>query len=308
MRMAGRGGAPAEPTSTKRGRVAVAKPYIAVDIDAINGAPLVARAGGLPDEDAALAGLNRLWLYCFRGATDQVSSMELAGLFRGAGDGERVAAALAAFGFLVPRDGGWRVKGADRYLRLKEARRKGGLAAAGNLKRGTKSAGETAGAAAGGQPESQPESQPGTSRGSVPALTPNTEHRTPVQNLSPREAAGDVGELKAGVEAAFLGATGKPLEWGPPNGPAERAFRILAARPHADVLERWRRGLAPGFPTVATLPELAQDRWWNQLALPKQQARAGPPTRGRASNADKDWDNANVKVIETEFGKEWAFD
>lgn len=143
-------------------------PYLAVELDALNAAPSVARMGGI-HEDAAIAGLLRMWAYCFRLETDRVSTGIIAGHF--GGDGPRVAVALAEFGFLEAQEDGWRVRGADRYLRLKEARRQGGLKSSANLKRGKPKSPAT--------PPAPAELQPSYTSGSAPALSPNTEHRTP---------------------------------------------------------------------------------------------------------------------------------
>lgn len=156
-------------------------PYIAVELDALNEATNIARGGSIT-EDAAIAGLNRLWARCFRKQSDRVTTGEIAGLF--GGDGLRVCLALLEFGFLAEmEDGTWRVRGAHRYLRLQEAvtegRRKGGLAAKGNLIPGArhrKSAERSSSAPLSREPA---ESQPITPSADDGLLSPNTEHRTP---------------------------------------------------------------------------------------------------------------------------------
>lgn len=153
--------------------------YIAVELDVLSAAPNAARAAGV-DEDTILGGLNRLWAYAFRAKRDVLHELEVRGCFATQVD---VLPTLRAFGWLADApDGMLRVKGADRYLRISEARSKGGKAASGNLKRGNR------------QPELKPGSppaaagdQPGTSSGSFPALTPSSEHRTP--NTTTEEAA-----------------------------------------------------------------------------------------------------------------------
>lgn len=149
--------------------------YIAFDLDALNAAPNVARAAHVP-EDAIIGGLLRLWAHAFRRKVDELDQLEVRGCFDSQAD---VLPALKAFGFLAEApEGRLRVRGAERYLRISEARSRGGKSASRNLKRGNS------------QPEVQPElvpgsspapagSQPGGSPGSFPALTPNTEHRTP---------------------------------------------------------------------------------------------------------------------------------
>ena len=151
--------------------------YIAFDLDALNLAPAVARASGMT-EDSITAGLVRLWAWAFRSKTDMASDLVVRGQFGG-----DCTAALAAFGFLEKKSASeYRIRGAERYLRVTEGRSKGGKMSSGNLKRGTLQAGE--------MPGVQPGLQPGTSPGSSPApagnqprlppgLSPTTEHRRP---------------------------------------------------------------------------------------------------------------------------------
>lgn len=161
--------------------------YIALELKVIEVlAPQAARASAV-HEDRVIAGLVRLYHRCWSLKGDRVTRLQLAGLFGGEGLDDLVTA-LVEVGLLEAGTAEWRVRGADRYLRLHEARSKGGKAAAGNLKRGSKrSEGQP-----GGQPETQPEHPPGTapaaprlepgsSPGSFPALAPSTEHRTPIE-------------------------------------------------------------------------------------------------------------------------------
>lgn len=144
--------------------------FIAVDLKVIEGlAGAVARAAGV-SEDRILAGLVRLWHRCWSDEVEDLSFLEMGGVF-GSADLIPILAALVAFGFLESNPGGiYRVRGAERYLRLRESKRRGGKAAVSNLKRG-KSPGSSAGVL--------PGTLPGTHPGSTPALSPNTEHRTP---------------------------------------------------------------------------------------------------------------------------------
>ena len=104
--------------------------FIAVDLKVIEGlAAAVGRAGAM-SEDAVLAGLVRLWHRCWADEIDTLTGDEISGLFAfdaARADGSaRAIGALVAFGFLetLP-EMTWRVKGAERYLRLKESRRRG---------------------------------------------------------------------------------------------------------------------------------------------------------------------------------------
>lgn len=150
--------------------------YIAFDLDALNEAPAVARFAGVP-EDMVIAGMARLWAWCFREKVNIASTAQVRGHF-----GADITEALCEFGYLEAdehTDGYWRVRGADRYLRVAEGRSKGGkaAAAAGNLKRGA----EKAAPAAPQLPPSCLPAEAGDKLGLVPRLSPNTEHRTPIE-------------------------------------------------------------------------------------------------------------------------------
>jgi hypothetical protein len=108
--------------------------YIAYDMDALKSVPDCGRAAGCPEAVIGY-GLIRLWAHCWNKKTDQVAKVHLLGFFDA--DSERLLVALEAFGFIDPTELGYRVKGADRYLRIRAIRAKGGHAAKGNLKRGT---------------------------------------------------------------------------------------------------------------------------------------------------------------------------
>jgi hypothetical protein len=127
-------------------------------------APAIARGLGC-DADRILAGLIRLWHRCWSLESDRITTVELGGVFGGR-ELSKTIEALVAHGFLEPSEQVFRVRGGDRYLRLRDSRRRGGKAAASNLKRGT-----FPGSSAGTKPELSP--------GRMPALSPNTEHRTP---------------------------------------------------------------------------------------------------------------------------------
>ena len=149
-------------------------PYIAFDLDALKHVPDGARAAGIA-EAAYGYGLVRLWAYCWTEKTETVSETHLRGFFGGGA----VGPALVAFGHLELNPAGYRVRGAEKYLRVSEARARGGRAAKANLVPGfhPKSSREGAGGPAGGPAGAQPV----VSTGSTPALTPtpDTRHPTP---------------------------------------------------------------------------------------------------------------------------------
>lgn len=106
-------------------------------------------------------------------------------------------------------------------------------------------------------------------------------------------------DLVEHVERCYReGAGGAAFEWGPhPNGREEQALRGLV-----DLLgEAKARALiatafAPGFPQHGSLLGLQHDR--NRLLQKAERMKAkatGPPTKGRATEADKD--HSNQKVI-----------
>ena len=157
--------------------------YIAFDLDALNVAADVGRAAGIA-EDRVIGGLARMWAWCFRQKTDVLSKTHVKGFF-----GADAIDALISFNFLAAGagDGVYRVRGADRYLRVAEGRSRGGKIASGNLKKGTQRTPPQAGL--------ETPAVPGPASGSLPApsrldagpspntehRTPNTEHRTPIE-------------------------------------------------------------------------------------------------------------------------------
>lgn len=91
--------------------------YIAFDLDALNAAPAVARAAGIAENDV-IAGLTRMWAWCFREESDAINTIQVRGHF-----GSDCSEALVAFGFLAQEAGSFRVRGAARYLRVKTSQR-----------------------------------------------------------------------------------------------------------------------------------------------------------------------------------------
>ena len=155
-------------------------PYIQVDLDAKKRWPAIARGLNRPVADVALAFLE-LWEPLWFGAhADSTTMLQLECLFGAPGD--RVAHILTEYGFLEARPGGtFRIRGAGRYSVSRDARSKGGRAAAarGNLKRGMSQptcrtspaqAGDSAGTSAG--------AQLGVTSSSIPALEPRTENQS----------------------------------------------------------------------------------------------------------------------------------
>lgn len=95
--------------------------YVQVEFKVIEAqAGAVARAANV-NEDRVLAGLNRLWHWAWVQKNDVIDVGQLAGVF----GGERIdalAAAMVAQGFLEARPDDWRIRGAERYLRIRKTR------------------------------------------------------------------------------------------------------------------------------------------------------------------------------------------
>jgi hypothetical protein len=148
-------------------------PYIAFELDAMERAPEVARAIGLSVGDTAW-GLLQMWRWCWREKTDLVSAVHLQGFFGSASAG----AALEAFGFTEAAGVYFRVRGAARYLKIAEAKSKGGKASVGNLKRGNEP-----GASRKTSP-APPRLPPGRGPGSAPALSASSDERQATNDVN----------------------------------------------------------------------------------------------------------------------------
>lgn len=111
--------------------------YVQLDLKAVEQAAIVASAGGISLHQQ-LAGIAQLFHYVFTKKSDRASPELLMGCFGVArAQLERLIDAEIAFGHLAQIDGessSWRIRGAKRYFRLKQALSKGGHKAKGNLK------------------------------------------------------------------------------------------------------------------------------------------------------------------------------
>jgi hypothetical protein len=233
--------------------------YIAFDLDALNVCPQVGAAAGLSAAEAS-HGLLQLWAWCFRSETDVVTETHLTGFFFGA----KASGALEAFGFVERTEGGWRVRGAERYLRIKKAQREAGKRASGNLKRGRKKAG--------GTPPGVSRVDSGSTPGSAPALTPTTDDRRPnteSEKLSPPARSRVLSDR---LVATFLEKRGTPYRFAANvDGPA--LARLLKLPVSDDEIDRrWRIGLDGKFQQETN--SIAQlDSKWNALSKAD-----GPPS------------------------------
>ena len=255
--------------------------YIAVTLQALESAPLMARAARI-SEDTAIAGLNRLWAYCWREKTNAITPTHVAGLFTP--DADQLVPSLIAFGFLEQDGLTLRVRGAEKYLRIAEGRSKGGKKAAGNLKQGTTKPGNTS--------RLTPGSTPAESRLS-PGLSSSIEHRASnieIETLAPAVASArdEKPDFRAAQEALctdYATATGAKYAW---NG-AKDSMALkwcLSQAPLEEVRARWLAGLQVPhgkFERTSTLAELRAK--WNNLT-PLVSATKTPET---ARHAAIDW-------------------
>jgi hypothetical protein len=231
--------------------------YIAFDLDALNVCPQVGAACGLTAAEAS-HGLLQLWAWCFRSEQSVVTNVHLHGFFGGAEAGP----ALEAFGFLERFEGGWRVRGAERYLRIKEAQREGGRK------------GRAASSSAIGKPKRTPrqtsKSTSGSTSGSTSAptsgsqqpLTPSTEHRAP--NTESKSVAPDGARTAPDprhaptvklLTTAFEAETRAKYPF--TGRDAKAVTQLLAIALEPTIEATWRKALrSTGYPLVRTLPEL----------------------------------------------------
>ena len=240
--------------------------YIAFDLDALNVVPDVAAVAGVSPAEISY-GLARLWAWCFRQSKAHIQTEHIAAFFGGRQQAEQAATALELFGFIERTEDGFRVRGADRYLRVREARVLGGkkAAAKGNLKRGSR---RPAGAAPQLPPSSSP-AAPGAELQLLPSPTPNTEHRAPnIKEGAPRKSAPQSPEgfrqKTDALSADFAEVVGEKYLWGGERD-TNALKRLLSTATLEEVRARWRKGLELGdrWPGVRTVGQLALR--WNDL-------------------------------------------
>lgn len=253
----------------------MAAPYIAFTLQALDDAPLMARAAGVP-EDTAIAGLLRLWAYCWRSKTDRISATHVLGIF---GPHAEVIPALIAFGFLEQDEASsYLVKGADKYLRISEGRSKGGKTASKNLRQGAPSSPAEPRLDSGLTP-AEPRLSPGLSL-STEHRTLNTEHfKDPSEN--------DWQTLVEQLFEKFREIRGKEPEFSDADWGQLKQLR----KKHSDedILLRWARGLRGTYDRkVNALADLAKSAKWNALATaaPGETPADAPET---ARHAAIDW-------------------
>ena len=249
--------------------------YIAFDLDALNVSRDVGAAAGIPEERVT-HGLLRMWAWCFREKTASVTAVHVRGFF-----GTDCGEALIAFGFLAREGDGFRVRGAERYLRISEARRRGAERTnAAKRKRATSAEGATV-------ERRSSDAQATLDRALPDALTPNTEHRTPSTEHQKEEEAPPPKTLAI---AAFA------LE-----GPDPKRMESWSAQEFwkAFELERRAAGYAPEkWPSPASM----RDFWTEARGAYDVQVLGMT-----ASNffRDKHWQQSRPPCPWSAFAKQW---
>jgi hypothetical protein len=261
-------------------------PFLAITLDAKRKAALVASALGLNRGDICW-GLLELWEFTWREDRAVVSGMELRAFF---GSNGELTAALCEFEFLEPQEGGWRVRGAEKWLKVRVAQRESGKAHAGNLKRGREP----------GRPGESKEAVPGClpalpgeePAGSAPALTPSTQH--PAPSTLKEATAGAVAQQppKETLAVVVTEPTTPPDTWSGEDfwrwfQARRQSAGFVSERPPRGGVSRWySQAMATVGGNVETLKEavlrFGDDRFW--------QAKDPPlPWQGFASQCPPKW-------------------
>jgi len=270
--------------------------YLAFELDALNVVPSVAAACNLKPADVS-HGLLQLWARCFRLKTDHVTTVHIRGFFGANGCEALVCEALLAFDFIAETETGWRVRGAERYLRVAAGRSAGGKAAAkaGNLKRGSQRPGAPAGTPDAALPPHLPSTFPAPPSTSPvephtppapPSTSPVEPSTFPVEPSTPpstsqlfqraasteqrtanskREEPSRNRELSDALMAAYAEERGEPYgRWSEADGTAlPRLVRRATTNP--PIVARWRKALRLGsrYPGCSTIAQF--DSKWRDL-------------------------------------------
>lgn len=276
-------------------------PFIAYDLDAIAKAQHAARASRVT-EDVIHGGNLRMWEFCWRSATDHLTALQVRGFYATDND---VVPGLVAFGFLEPAGDSFRVKGAERYLRVTEARRKGGLAAKSNLIPGSRQKRVSR------EPSREPaETQPRASREPFSAASRlYSEQRTANSEVFKKTTAGGeapnppvtLSVKKPETERPFSAQDetlpdvfcrvwkakrGSEYAWRSKDDNDSRAALQLAGNSLQEFERVLSQALDRTFPLCRNVADLSRE--WPTYAGRAPEA----PKRGRATNAEKDWDAA----------------
>lgn len=243
--------------------------YIAVDLKAIEThAPAVARATEQPLTHV-LGGLNLLWHRCWVNKSAHITRVGLAGIF-GPSRLDELIASLIDSRFLEAEGDAFRVKGAEKYLRISEARSTAGKTRAESAKRtggrftSTHQQATSKTPAPHQQVTSTPPATDQQPTSTAPALTPSTEHRAPNTNKDSAPAPRTPRETDL-LQEDFKAIVGTAYVWnGAKDGTAFAKLRKEVSL--EEIRTRWKRGLrvTSGWLAVRTVAQLASK--WNDLA------------------------------------------
>lgn len=200
-------------------------PYLPVDLDGKRKADFVDRAFGLP-KGTTIGGLIDAWEHVWRTKSDVLAELYITACF---GPDQRIRSGVVEAGFLEPCDGGWRVRGAKKWLLGMEGTKRGGLAAKGNLVPGAKQ--KKANGAL--RPQPSPENSLGSSRD--PAETP-AERPPKFSGVQPRPPLGSLSALSASSQQPEVKEEKKKEADKPPPAALQKLWNDTA---HPS-LPRWR--------------------------------------------------------------------
>lgn len=269
-------------------------PYLAVELDALKQVPRIAMALGVEPGPIGW-GLLQLWAYVFETKSDLVGEMALDGCF---GPNQRIRVALKEFGFIEQLEVGFRVRGAERYLRIKKAQSDAGKASSGNLKQNTGSPGDANKDLPAHLP-AKPDDLTGYTRSLKPALTPSTKHQAPIEETTTlsAEPTGGPADLvfehwrtvlaknsRTAFDAKRKGAVKARLKDGYTVEDLKRAIDGCSKTPH----NQGNNDRGEKFDDLELICRNASnvDRFKRNAEHPPS-----PNSKGRATEADKDWDN-----------------
>lgn len=191
--------------------------FVQVELDAIKTAQLASGVVGL-NAAQVIGGLTLLWAHCFNSSRDTVSAIEVEACF--CGGNSRLCEAMVAFGFLETCEGQFRVRGAERYLRISESKKAAGKARAASAKRGSDGKLQPAGRQH--KTSTKPAGDQQATSGEL-ALTPITDHRSPITDRESKDSV-----------AALPGPTASP----PEPKPTELVYRFWEQRLSKPKLEK----------------------------------------------------------------------
>lgn len=194
--------------------------YIAFELDAYNQVPLVASVAGMKPAEVT-HGLLTMWIYVFRSSCDIVNDTHIEAFF----GTKKIAQVLATFGFLEAGAEGWRVKGGDRYKRLRATRSEAGKRGrAAQLKAARANAGQTPGKT--GQ-------EPGQTRAVARAKPGPYTEGVPLKGNTPSDE-GSVEKAPASLPAG----AGSGAHAAPTNGKRPRPVLVPGTPEYADAVAR----------------------------------------------------------------------